>query len=121
MGKRFRNGRQNIHIASLPLISSLIIDPLRSDDTGNYTCVVSSRGTSGSFTTSLDVMGLDFVKALLISVPPSWNIAPSDTHMLAVVMLLILNCKGTGEGQNLRFHGQKYTVAINSLFLTYHN
>ncbi|GBM75398.1 Hemicentin-1 [Araneus ventricosus] len=84
-GKEIGNGRQNIHIASLPLISSLIIDPLQSDDTGNYTCVVSSRGLSGSYTTSLEVM-----------VPPSWSIAPSDTDASRGDSLT-LHCKGTGR------------------------
>ncbi|GIY32337.1 hemicentin-1 [Caerostris extrusa] len=84
-GQEIGRGRQNIHISSLPLISNLIIDPLRSDDTGNYTCLVSSRGLTGSFTTSLEVM-----------VPPSWSIAPSDTDASSGDSLL-LNCKGMGR------------------------
>ncbi|XP_055939190.1 cell adhesion molecule DSCAML1-like isoform X13 [Argiope bruennichi] len=84
-GKEIRNGKPNIHIASLPLISSLIIDPLQPDDTGNYTCVVSSRGMSGSYTTSLEVM-----------IPPSWSIVPSDTDASSGDSLS-LPCKGTGR------------------------
>lgn len=61
--KWLRNGQEismrkpNIDIASLPRLSSLIIDPLTSEDSGNYTCVVSTRGLTGSFTTILDVLG----------------------------------------------------------------
>ncbi|KAG8174641.1 hypothetical protein JTE90_019623 [Oedothorax gibbosus] len=86
-GQEMVSRRQNINIASLPMLSNLIIDPLTSEDSGNYTCVVSARGLTGSFTTMLDVLS-----------PPSWSYFPSDTDASSGDLLL-LNCKGIGKPQ----------------------
>ena len=45
-----------IQIMSFPQISNLIIDPLKEEDSGNYTCTVKSRGKADSYTTSLNVL-----------------------------------------------------------------
>ncbi|XP_054723242.1 hemicentin-1-like, partial [Uloborus diversus] len=79
------SGKHNINILSLPLLSSLVIDPLTSEDSGNYTCVANARGSSGSFTTALDVLA-----------PSSWIIMPSDADAKSGDYLL-LHCKGTGK------------------------
>ncbi|GFR06377.1 hemicentin-1 [Trichonephila clavata] len=106
-GKEIGNGRHNIHIATLSLISSLIIDPLKSDDNGNYTCVVNSRGMSGSFTTSLEVM-----------VPPSWNKVPSDTDASSGDSLM-MNCNGIGRPEPTviwtKLHGETTSSAFVSV------
>ncbi|PRD27170.1 UNVERIFIED_CONTAM: Down syndrome cell adhesion molecule-like protein [Trichonephila clavipes] len=84
-GKELTSGSHNVNILSYPLLSNLIIDPLTSENSGNYTCVVSSRGLTGSFTTKLDVL-----------VPPSWIVSPSDTDVSSGDSLM-LNCKGSGK------------------------
>lgn len=56
-GKELTSGYQNIRIISVGLMSNLVIDPLSAEDSGNYTCVVSARGMTGSYTTYLDVLG----------------------------------------------------------------
>ncbi|XP_054723241.1 hemicentin-1-like [Uloborus diversus] len=65
--------------------SNLIIDPLSEEDSGNYTCVASSRGISESFTAVLEVL-----------VPPAWKISPSDVEAVAGDSI-ILNCQGNGK------------------------
>lgn len=60
--KWLKNGREilknnKINVISFPELSSLIIDPLSEDDSGNYTCVANSRGISESYTTTLEVLG----------------------------------------------------------------
>lgn len=45
-----------IQIMTFPQISTLIIDPLNEEDSGNYTCTVTSRGISDSYTASLNVL-----------------------------------------------------------------
>lgn len=45
-----------IQIMTFPQISTLIIDPLTEEDSGNYTCSVFSRGISDSYTASLNVL-----------------------------------------------------------------
>ncbi|KAG8187812.1 hypothetical protein JTE90_001187 [Oedothorax gibbosus] len=86
-GQEIVSRRQNINIASLPMFSNLIIDPLTTEDSGNYTCIVSARGLTGSFTTMLDVLS-----------PPSWSSFPLDTDASSGD-LLVLNCKGIGKPQ----------------------
>lgn len=49
-----------IQIISLPQISTLIIDPVSEEDSGNYTCTVFSRGVSDSYTASLNVLSKYF-------------------------------------------------------------
>lgn len=58
--KELISGKQNIQIISVGVVSNLVIDPLTSEDGGNYTCVVSARGMTGSFTTNLEVLGKFF-------------------------------------------------------------
>lgn len=60
--KWFRNGKEltkglNMDIRSYPDLSTLVIDSLTSEDSGNYTCTVNSRGVTASFTTNLQVLG----------------------------------------------------------------
>lgn len=62
-GKEISSGMQNINILSYAVVSTLVIDPLTSEDSGNYTCIVSARGLSGSYTTALDVLG-NFIRIL---------------------------------------------------------
>lgn len=47
----------NVDIRSFSDISNLVIDPLKEEDNGNYTCLVKSRGMTGSYTTMLEVLG----------------------------------------------------------------
>ncbi|KAF8793077.1 Hemicentin-1 like protein [Argiope bruennichi] len=111
--KWLRNGvelttvRPRIQIASLPLISSLIIDPLQSEDSGNYTCFVTSRGQTGSYTAPLDAL-----------VPPSWITAPSDTDASSGDSLL-LNCKGIGKPEPAvtwsKLHGENSGSTLASV------
>lgn len=49
-------GSNRIQIMTFPQISTLIIDPLSEEDSGNYTCTVFSRGISDSYTASLNVL-----------------------------------------------------------------
>lgn len=60
--KWLRNGKEiskgmNVDIRSFSDLSALVIDPLKEEDSGNYTCIVTSRGLTGSYTTNLDVLG----------------------------------------------------------------
>ncbi|XP_055939187.1 cell adhesion molecule DSCAML1-like isoform X10 [Argiope bruennichi] len=84
-GQELASGRHNINILSYPMLSSLVIDPLTSEDSGNYTCIVSTRGLTGSFTTRLDVL-----------IPPSFILTPSDTDASSGDSLM-LHCKGAGR------------------------
>ncbi|GBM46999.1 Titin [Araneus ventricosus] len=97
-GLEISNERPRIQIGTLPLLSNLIIDPLQSEDSGNYTCFVTSRGQTGSYTISLNVL-----------VPPSWIVVPSDTDASSGDSLL-LNCKGTGKPEPIvtwsKVHGE---------------
>ncbi|GFS88042.1 titin [Nephila pilipes] len=105
-GIEMNNDRPRIQIGSLPLLSSLIIDPLQSDDSGNYTCFVTSRGLTGSYTTSLDVL-----------VPASWIITPSDTDASSGDSLM-MNCKGTGKPEPViiwsKLHGENSGSVLSS-------
>lgn len=47
----------NVDIRSFSDLSNLVIDPLKEEDSGNYTCLVKSRGMTGSYTTKLEVLG----------------------------------------------------------------
>lgn len=47
----------NVDIRSFSDLSTLVIDPLKEEDSGNYTCMVKSRGMAGSYTTMLEVLG----------------------------------------------------------------
>ncbi|XP_035221091.1 Down syndrome cell adhesion molecule-like protein 1 homolog isoform X7 [Stegodyphus dumicola] len=90
--KWLKNGREltkglNIDIRSYSDLSTLVIDPLTEDDTGNYTCIVNSGGRTGSYTTSLEVL-----------VPPSWISMPNDIDALSGNSVT-LNCKGLGRPQ----------------------
>lgn len=56
-----KNGREipknsKINIRSFPELSNLIIDNLIEEDSGNYTCVATSRGISDSYTALLEVL-----------------------------------------------------------------
>ncbi|GFS88045.1 titin [Nephila pilipes] len=87
--KWFRNGKElsktlNVDIRSFSDLSALVIDPLTEDDTGNYTCVVNSRGLSASYTTTLEVL-----------IPPSWDQIPKDIDALSG-NTVVLSCKGSG-------------------------
>ncbi|KFM77615.1 Down syndrome cell adhesion molecule-like protein 1, partial [Stegodyphus mimosarum] len=86
-GKELVSGRKNINILSYPFLSALVIDPLTTEDSGNYTCVVSTRGLVGSYTTTLDVL-----------VPPTWKIIPED-HDAVNGETLMLHCQGSGRPQ----------------------
>ncbi|PRD27650.1 UNVERIFIED_CONTAM: Down syndrome cell adhesion molecule-like protein [Trichonephila clavipes] len=86
-GQEITQGRRNINIVSLPMFSNLIVDPLTSEDSGNYTCIVSTRGLTGAYTTSLNVL-----------VPPSWDLIPTDSDASSGDSLQ-LNCKGNGKPQ----------------------
>ncbi|GBM75396.1 Hemicentin-1 [Araneus ventricosus] len=77
----------NVNVRSYPDLSNLVIDPLTEDDSGNYTCVVTSRGVTASYTTTLDVL-----------VPPAWKLMPNDVDAVSGENI-ILNCQGTGQPQ----------------------
>ncbi|XP_055939184.1 cell adhesion molecule DSCAM-like isoform X7 [Argiope bruennichi] len=74
-----------IQIISFAEISNLIIDPLSEEDTGNYTCRVTSRGISDSYTASLHVL-----------IPPSWKHKPVDIEAKSGENIY-LNCAGIGK------------------------
>ncbi|GIY04340.1 titin [Caerostris extrusa] len=84
-----------------------VIDPLTEDDTGNYTCVASSRGITSSYTTTLDVL-----------VPPSWKVMPSDIDAVNGDNI-ILNCQGSGQPQPVvSWHR---TMSLNPDFISVTN
>lgn len=67
----FKNGKElskgmNIDIRSFPDLSTLVIDPLTEDDTGNYTCMANARGLSTSYTTALEVLSKYKYSCLLL-------------------------------------------------------
>ncbi|XP_055939181.1 cell adhesion molecule DSCAML1-like isoform X4 [Argiope bruennichi] len=87
--KWFKNGKEltkglSVDIRTFPDLSALVIDPLTEEDAGNYTCVVNSRGSTASYTTSLQVL-----------IPPSWTLIPSDIEV-SNGDTLMLNCKASG-------------------------
>ncbi|GFS88049.1 down syndrome cell adhesion molecule-like protein Dscam2 [Nephila pilipes] len=83
--KEITQKKQNINILSYPELSNIVINPLTSEDSGNYTCVVSTRGLSGSYTTVLNVLE-----------PPSWKTIPQDYNAVDGETVVI-NCQGTGR------------------------
>ncbi|GFU00986.1 hemicentin-1 [Nephila pilipes] len=90
--KWIKNGKDitkhnNVKIRSFPDLSTLVIDPLTEDDSGNYTCIVTSRGITSSYTTTLDVL-----------IPPSWKVMPNDLDTVRGDNV-VLNCQGTGQPQ----------------------
>ncbi|GFU00988.1 titin, partial [Nephila pilipes] len=92
--KWLRNGKElskgmNVDIRSFPDLSTLVIDPLTEEDSGNYTCVVNARGMTTSYTTTLQVL-----------VPPSWSYIPHDIDALNGDPVT-LNCKGSGTPKPL--------------------
>ncbi|XP_071036965.1 cell adhesion molecule DSCAML1 [Parasteatoda tepidariorum] len=82
-GKTLTKG-QNVDIRSFPDISTLIIDPLLDEDSGNYTCIASARGMTASHTANLEVL-----------VPPSWVHVPHDVDALSGNSIS-LDCAGQG-------------------------
>ncbi|KAG8187814.1 hypothetical protein JTE90_001188 [Oedothorax gibbosus] len=87
--KWLRNGKEiskglNVDIRTFSDFSNLVIDPLTEDDSGNYTCVATSKGRTASFTTSLKVL-----------VPPEWKSIPLDVDALSGNPVL-LECLGYG-------------------------
>ncbi|GFX19865.1 hypothetical protein TNCV_1434261 [Trichonephila clavipes] len=65
--------------------STIVIDPVTEEDSGNYTCSVTSGGLHDSFTAQLTVM-----------VPPQWISAPNDVNSFSGEFLVI-NCKASGK------------------------
>ncbi|KAF8793078.1 Down syndrome cell adhesion molecule like protein [Argiope bruennichi] len=84
-GKEIIPKGQNINIVSFSDFSTIVINPLTAEDSGNYTCVVSTRGLSGSYTTVLNVL-----------VPPSWKQLPQD-YEAADGETVVLHCQGAGK------------------------
>ncbi|GIY04341.1 hemicentin-1 [Caerostris extrusa] len=87
--KWFKNGKEltkgmNTDIRSFSDLSTLVIDPLSEDDSGNYTCMANVRGLSASYTTVLEVL-----------IPPSWSHTPNDIDALSGEAVT-LNCFGSG-------------------------
>ncbi|XP_035221087.1 Down syndrome cell adhesion molecule-like protein 1 homolog isoform X3 [Stegodyphus dumicola] len=103
-GKELTSGRQNINILSFPFLSTLVIDPLKLEDSGNYTCVVSTRGLLGRYTTTLDVL-----------VPPSWKIIPED-HDAVNGDSLLLHCQGSGRPEPITTWSR--TFGLSNDFVT---
>ncbi|XP_055939183.1 cell adhesion molecule DSCAM-like isoform X6 [Argiope bruennichi] len=88
-GQEIMHKKQNINILSYPVLSTIVIDPLTSEDGGNYTCVVSARGLSGSYTTHLEVL-----------VPSVWKLIPQDYDAVDGETV-ILHCQGSGKPEPL--------------------
>ncbi|GBM75395.1 Down syndrome cell adhesion molecule [Araneus ventricosus] len=65
--------------------SNIVIDPVSEEDSGNYTCAVTSGGLHDSYTAQLTVM-----------VPPQWIIAPKDVSSFSGEYLVI-NCRASGK------------------------
>ncbi|KAG8174640.1 hypothetical protein JTE90_019622 [Oedothorax gibbosus] len=87
--KWLRNGKElskssNMDIRTFSDFSNLVIDPLTEEDSGNYTCVVTARGRTASYTTTLQVL-----------VPPQWKSMPRDVDALSGNPVL-LECLGSG-------------------------
>ncbi|KAG8172951.1 hypothetical protein JTE90_005600 [Oedothorax gibbosus] len=74
-----------VQIMAFPQFSSLIIDPLVEEDSGNYTCTVMSKGTSDTYTAALNVL-----------TPPVWIHKPVDSEGNSGESIL-LNCEGLGK------------------------
>ncbi|GIY60750.1 down syndrome cell adhesion molecule [Caerostris extrusa] len=58
--------------------SNIVIDPVSEEDSGNYTCAVTSGGLHDSYTAQLTVM-----------VPPQWLLAPNDVSSFSGEFLVI--------------------------------
>ncbi|XP_023225146.1 Down syndrome cell adhesion molecule-like protein Dscam2 [Centruroides sculpturatus] len=79
------NASDRIQLRSYADVSTIIIDPLHEDDSGNYTCVVTSGIASDSFTTSLTVL-----------VPPKWLHIPADKNVFEGSTITI-DCLASGN------------------------
>ncbi|XP_055938172.1 cell adhesion molecule Dscam2-like [Argiope bruennichi] len=65
--------------------SNIVIDPVSEEDSGNYTCAVTSGGLHDSYTAQLTVM-----------VPPQWIIAPKDVSSFSG-KYLVIDCRASGK------------------------
>ncbi|XP_055939189.1 cell adhesion molecule DSCAML1-like isoform X12 [Argiope bruennichi] len=89
-----RNGQRleqsaNIQIRSYTDSSMILIESLKEDDSGNYTCVVKSDQKTDSFTA-----------VLIVLVPPSWIKKPTDKDVLAGDSIII-PCYVTGKPDSI--------------------
>ncbi|GFY63249.1 titin [Trichonephila inaurata madagascariensis] len=58
--KWLKNGKDlspNSQVKTFVDFSTIVIDPVSEEDSGNYTCLVSNNGMQDSFTAQLTVMG----------------------------------------------------------------
>ncbi|KAF8793076.1 Down syndrome cell adhesion molecule like protein [Argiope bruennichi] len=69
--------------------STIVIDPVSEEDSGNYTCAVTNGGLHDSYTAQLTVM-----------VPPQWLSAPNDVSSFSGEFLII-NCKASGNPRGI--------------------
>ena len=71
-----------IQIIPLPQISTLVIDPVNEEDSGNYTCTVFSRGISDSYTASLIVLSKYTIVNYLITIIAIMNLETMKLKLL---------------------------------------
>ncbi|GFR22298.1 hemicentin-1, partial [Trichonephila clavata] len=83
-GKNIENV-QNIRFSNTEEVSSIILDPVTLNDSGNYTCAATNSAGRDTFTTSLQVKA-----------PPRWITVPNDI-VSTLGNLVSAHCIATGS------------------------
>ncbi|KAG8173632.1 hypothetical protein JTE90_000473, partial [Oedothorax gibbosus] len=92
-GKVLKEGH-SIKFSTIYDVSTIVIESVSENDSGNYTCVANSEGISDSFTTPLNV-----------NVPPEWITIPSDKEILSFGTVII-PCEAIGKPKPITTWGK---------------
>ncbi|GIY67332.1 hemicentin-1 [Caerostris darwini] len=96
---------QNIRLSNTEELSSIILDPVTLDDSGNYTCKASNSAGGDAYTTSL-----------LVKAHPRWVSVPNDV-VSTLGSSVSVHCIATGSPEpNIIW--KKYSVQNKSDYIT---